>query len=45
MVKQIVFAGNKNEVMSLIKNMLEFETLGKFFDFQNEIMELKTKNS
>lgn len=45
MVKQIIFVGNKNEVMSLIKNMIEFETLGKFFDFQNEIMQSKTTNS
>lgn len=45
MVKQIVFVGNQKEVSSLIKNMIEFETLGNFFDFQNEIMQSKTKNS
>lgn len=44
-IKQIVFSGKQAEVLALIKDMAEFETLGKFFDFQNEIMQLKTKNS
>lgn len=40
-IKQIVFSGKQAEVLALIKNMAEFETLGKFFEFQNEMLEVQ----
>ena len=42
MIKQCVFVGKQKEVMNLIKNMAEFETLGEFFNFQNEIIQIKS---